>query len=52
MTKSDYENLLKRIEKNISNTSSSGKRFELPQLILLGKEKKQFLETLQIFQKH
>ena len=30
MTKSDYENLLKRIEKNISNTSSSGKRFELP----------------------
>ena len=51
MTKSDYENLLKRIEKNISNTSSSGKRFELPPIDITWEGKKQFLEILQIFQK-
>ena len=40
MTKSDYENLLKRIEKNISNTSSSSKRFELPAIDITWEGKK------------
>ena len=45
MTKSDYENLLKRIEKNISNTSSSGKRFELPPIDITWEGKKTILRN-------
>ena len=51
MTKSDYENLLKRIEKNISNTSSSGKRFELPLIDITWEGKKTILRNFADFPK-
>ena len=51
MTKSDYENLLKRIEKNISNTSSSGKRFELPPIDITWEGKKTILRNFADFPK-
>ena len=51
MTKSDYENLLKRIEKNISNTSSSGKRFELPPIDITWEGKKTILRNFIEFPK-
>ena len=51
MTKSDYENLLKRIEKNISNTSSSGKRFELPPIDITWEGKKTILRNFSDFPK-
>ena len=51
MTKSDYEKLLKRIEKNISNTSSSGKRFELPLIDITWEGKKTILRNFADFPK-
>ena len=51
MTKADYEKLLKRIEKNISNTSSSGKRFELPPIDITWEGKKTILRNFADFPK-
>ena len=51
MTKADYEKLLKRIEKNISNTSSSGKRFELPPIDVTWEGKKTILRNFADFPK-
>ena len=51
MTKADYEKLLKRIEKNISNTSSSGKRFELPPIDITWEGKKTVLRNFSDFPK-
>ena len=46
MVKADYEKLPKRIEENISKKSGSANRFELPNVDVHGKVKKQFLEIL------
>ena len=51
MTKADYEKLLKRIEKNISNTSATGKRFELPPLDITWEGKKTILRNFVDFPK-
>ena len=51
MAKSDYEKLLKRIEKDISNTSSTGKRFELPPIDITWEGKKTILRNFSDFPK-
>ena len=51
MTKSDYENLLKRIEKNISNVNTTGKRFELPPIDVTWEGKKTILRNFVDFPK-
>ena len=50
MTKSDYESLLKRIEKNISNVKLD-KRFELPTVEVTWEGKKTILRNFSDFPK-
>jgi|TARA_B110000014_G_C20031855_1_gene535868 translation initiation factor 2 subunit 2 len=51
MTKSDYEKLLKRIEKNISKKSDSVNRFELPLVDVTWEGKKTILRNFIDFPK-
>ena len=45
MTKSDYEKLLKRIEKNISKTEQTEQRFKLPPADVSWEGKKTYLRN-------
>ena len=51
MTKADYEELLKRIEKNISKKSDSNTRFELPMVDVTWEGKKTILRNFMDFPK-
>jgi|TARA_B100001146_G_C16079954_1_gene390180 translation initiation factor 2 subunit 2 len=51
MTKADYEELLKRIEKNISKKSDSNTRFELPIVDVTWEGKKTILRNFMDFPK-
>ena len=51
MAKSDYEKLLKRIEKNISKKSDSVNRFELPLVDVTWEGKKTILRNFIDFPK-
>ena len=51
MTKADYEELLKRIEKNISKKSDSNTRFELPIVDVRWEGKKTILRNFMDFPK-
>ena len=51
MTKSDYEKLLKRIEKNISKTEQSEQRFKLPPADVSWEGKKTYLRNFIEFPK-
>ena len=51
MTKSDYEKLLKRIEKNISKTEQTEQRFKLPPADVSWEGKKTYLRNFIEFPK-
>ena len=51
MTKSDYESLLKRIEKNISKDAKDTQRFELPTVEITWEGKKTILRNFGDFPK-